>query len=327
MKFYPDKIYRLINDIVNLRINALLLYGPDKGYIDKICNTIIQKFNAIPSTILDSHLHASQFETLLNTKNFFGQRECIKLFISASQFNTQYKSVLRNNNINFPIFIIDELSAQTEIRKFFESEPYLASVGCYYSDAQRVTRLVLSKLAAAGKTIEHTALEYCAIHLQTNYQLINNEIDKLIYYAHDKSVIELVDVNKIISSAVAVNGDSLCVYFINKELAQLDEELTKLLQQNISMVLIIRALIRYYLNIYTVLLLVKDGVNIDNACKTLSPPIFFKQVDNFKKITNSLTLSAAITAIYVLQQAEMQFKLQNSHFDFYQHIYFKIHHL
>ncbi|WP_316354585.1 DNA polymerase III subunit delta [Candidatus Trichorickettsia mobilis] len=373
MKFYPDKIHQLMENINSLKIKALLLYGPDKGYIKKICQIIIHRLSLLPRVITDAHLHVNQFDMLLNTQNFFGKKECLKIFISANQFNAEYKTILRSEFIHFPILIVDELPAHTELRKFFEAENNLAAVGCYYLDAQSVSKLILNKLTkikniipshklsndremvgdlgAQGKSvldvhedpstklthqfsstvefvkrsIDPDALAYCTLHLQGDYQSIDNELDKLIYFTHDRSLITIDDAIKVISNNITANGDDLCVYFINKELAKLFEELAKLLQQNISMVLIIRALIRYYLNIYAVLVLVKNGMTLDQACKTLSPPIFFKQLANFKKITNSAAIVDVITALSVLQQAEVQFKLSNNSFDFYQHVYCKIH--
>jgi DNA polymerase-3 subunit delta len=325
MKFYQDKIHQLMENIYGLKIKALLLYGPDKGYIKKICQIIIQRLNLLPRVITDTHLHVNQFDMLLNTQNFFGKKECLKIFISANQFNAEYKKILRSEFIHFPILIVDELAAHTELRKFFEAESNLAAVGCYYLDAQSVSKLILNKLTKIGKNIDSDALAYCTLHLQGDYQSIDNELNKLIYFTHDRSLITIDDTIKVISNDITANGDDLCVYFINKELAKLFEELAKLLQQNISMVLIIRALIRYYLNIYTVLELVKSGMTLDQAYKTLSPPIFFKQLANFKKITNSLAIVDTIAALSVLQQAEVQFKLYNNSFDFYQHVYCKIH--
>lgn len=37
MKFYLSQIIKLFDKIGNGQIKALLLYGPDKGYIDKVC--------------------------------------------------------------------------------------------------------------------------------------------------------------------------------------------------------------------------------------------------------------------------------------------------
>lgn len=324
MKFYANKINKLIGDIIASKINALLLYGPDRGFINKVCNFTATKLDILERSVFDQHISADQFEMLINSRNLFGKRECIKIFCTASIFNNSLKQILTKELFNFPIFILDEAPATCAIRKFFESEETLASMGCYYFDELAIEQLITGKFTKAGKVLDQDALLYLKNQLHGDYQLINNEIDKLIYFTYDKDTVTIDDAITVITTDTSANGDDLCVYFANQDLPKLLNELDKLLEQNINMVLIIRALIRYYLNIYTVLLHIKNGTSLDIACKTLSPPIFFKQIGNFKRISTNIKIEHVIKVLSVLQFAELEFKLQNNAFDFYQKIYLKI---
>jgi DNA polymerase-3 subunit delta len=212
----------------------------------------------------------------LNVKNFFNKKEFIKITSVTSAIDQNLKSILSNDFLHFPAFIADELSATAGIRKFFEVESYLASIGCYYDDEQNIGKIVLHQCAKMGKAIDNEALYYLKNHLKGDHQSIINEVDKLLFFTNDKSQIMLDDVIKVISNDLIASSDNLCIHFAQKNLSKFFAELSSLMQHNINEVLILRALIRYYLNLYIVVTKVVNGDNLDSAIKSLSPPIFFK---------------------------------------------------
>jgi DNA polymerase-3 subunit delta len=65
------------------------------------------------------------------------------------------------------------------------------------------------------------------------------------------------------------------------------------------------------------------GVNIDMAIKSLSPPIFYKYVPNFKQALNNVNLENCIKILKHLEQAEIDYKLNPAGFDIYQQVYVK----
>jgi len=79
----------------------------------------------------------------------------------------------------------------------------------------------------------------------------------------------------------------------------------------------IRALLRYFFNVYAVTSRVEDGENIDKAIKSLSPPIFFKYVDDFKQVVRLYSSIDAIRYINTLQNAEINYKQNSSGFDLF----------
>jgi DNA polymerase-3 subunit delta len=174
------------------------------------------------------------------------------------------------------------------------------------------------------KNIENNAINYLTSRLEgMDHKLIHNELDKLSYFVHDKEQITISDAQKVIHADIATNGDDLCIYFAQKNLGGFLAELTKLQKQNISEVLIIRALLRYYVNLYIVLLKTTNGSKLDEACLSIRPPIFFKKLNDFKRIVTNLSLQHIIATLSILQYAEIDFKLYNNSFDFYHNLYMK----
>ncbi len=323
MKFYLSRMAQLLDMIGNGSVKALLLYGPDKGYIDKVCKTLIKKFNLLKTSIDYQDIKSQPFEILLNTHNFFMQKQLIKVRSVGESIDKSLKLVLGKDLLHLIVFIADELPTSSSIRKFFETENHLASLACYYDDEEKITKIILHKCSNIGKIVTEDAVKYLVAHLKGDHQTIINELDKLIYYTFDKDNINLHDVQKVVSSDFIANSDNLCVYFALKKTEAFLQEFIELKQQNINEVLIIKALIRYYLNLYIALNKLLIGANINEIIKSLSPPIFYKYEQSFKEVVSKVTLDDCVKTLKYLQQAEIDYKLNPAGFDLYQQIYIK----
>lgn len=320
MKFYFSQISRLFELIANGKVKALLLYGPDKGYIDKICRYLVKNRGMLQTSIEYSDLNISSLGVLLNSPNFFGQKELIKVRGVGNSIDKNLKAILIGEYINFPVFIGEDITSSSSFRKFFETEESLAALACYHDDEAKIEKIVLNKLEKCNKIINKEALIYLKTHLKGDHELISNEINKLTYFAHDKYEITLNDIREVLSSEIMANGSDLAMYFSKKDYINFLEELNILKKQNINEVLIIRALIRHYLNLYIVLSKVKNGERLDLAIKSLSPPIFYQYINDFTKIASTISLDECLNTLKILQQAEIDYKLNPAGFDLLQKI-------
>lgn len=321
MKFYLSQILALFEQIESQHIKALLLYGPDKGYIDKITNTLIKKFNLLKTSIEYSELKNSSLKILANTQNFFMQKQLIKVRSVGESIDKLVKLALASELGHFVVFIADELSAHAPIRKFFETENHLACLACYHDGEQKIAKIILQKFAKAGKNIDEEAVRYLTGILTGDHQFILNEIDKLIYFTIEKEQVTLEDARAVIIPALIGNGDTLCIYFALNNLAAFLQEFIKLKQQNINEVLMIRALIRYYVILYTLLNKIADKMNIEEAIKSLSPPIFYQNIPSLKQVINKINIVECTRILKCLQQAEVDYKLNPAGFDIYNQVY------
>lgn len=165
MKFYLSQVPQLFEKIEGRQVNALLLYGPDKGYIDKICKALIKKFNLLKTSIEYSDLKNYSLDTLANSQNFFMQKQLIKIRSVGESIDKPLKLALGKDFLHFLVFIADELSSNSSIRKFFETENNLASLACYHDDEQKITKIISQKLAANSKIIQEESVRYLTNNL------------------------------------------------------------------------------------------------------------------------------------------------------------------
>lgn len=325
MKFYVSGLADLIQKVEKNSIQAVLMHGANQGFIATAIEQLSKKLNLTISNYEIKELTPTRLEMLANSKNFFGQRELIKVHGASSALSKDMKDMLTQNNFhNLICFIGSDSLPPSGIRKFFEEQANLASLGCYYDNEQTIAKIILQQCAKRNKTIEEEALVYLKSHLKGDHQIIKSELEKLFNFTHDQETITKEDVVSTISQDLLASGDEMCIFFAKKQPMDFIKEVAKLQEQNKNEVLMIRALIRFYMNIYVVSLRLEDGDNLDRAIKTLYPPIFFKYVDDFKQIVRKYSASDALRCLQILQSSEVHYKTSPKSFDMFS-IYTKFH--
>lgn len=318
MKFYVSGLADLIQKVEKNSVQAILMHGANQGFIVTAIEQLSKKLNLITSSFDYKEITPSKLELIANSKNFFGQRELIKITGTSSALNKAMKELLGQADFyNLVCFVSNDSLPATGIRKFFEEQNNLASLGCYYDNEQTIAKIILQQCSKRQKTIEEDALSYLKSHLKGDHQIVKSELEKLFNFTHDKAIITKQEVLQTLSQDLLASGDEMCIFFAKKDPLNFLQEVGKLQEQNKNEVLMIRALIRFYLNVYIIALRLEDGENLDRAIKTLYPPIFFKYVDEFKKIVRKYSSSDALRCLAILQEAEASYKSAPKCFDLF----------
>ncbi len=325
MKFYTSELVELIQKIEKGSIKALLMHGVNQGFITTAITQIAKKVDLIVNTIVNKELTPEKLSLLAYSQNFFGKKALIKIIDINPTLDKDMKELIKDNTFyNFVCFVASDLLSPNGIRKFFEDQSELASVACYYDNEQTIAKIILQECKKYKKSIEKEALFYLKSHLKGDHQIIKSELKKLFNFTHDKSIITKEDIHLTLSSDLLASAEEMCLFFGKKEPIKFLKEVQKLKEQNKNEVLMIRALLRYYMNIYTVTLKLEKGENIDKAIKSLSPPIFFKYIDEFKQVVYKSSSSDALFCLETVQNAEINYKINPKVFDLFK-IYIDYH--
>lgn len=319
MKIYLNQISSLIQNINSNKVKALLFHGPNYGQSISIIERIVQECHLLASSFSKKDVSSSMLIAKSVEKNFFAKKEIIKIKDTTSIIDKHLKDMLISEKTeNILCFISSESLPNSGIRKLFETESHLASIACYYENTDQIIRGVLEKLNKNSTKIDEEAIFYLKKHLKGDTQIINNEIDKLLMFTHDKKLITKEDVSMVISSELIANGDEMCLFYALGMYKMFFKEMNKLLKQNINEILIIRAFIRFYGNLYHVTQRLEDGENIDVAIKKLKTSIFFKYIPKFKEIAMRISSKDATNMISKLMQLELDFKKNPRSFNLFQ---------
>lgn len=309
MKFTSNSFQKLLPMLPGGKIKSVLIYGPDKGVVSSIYSSITRSMNLEPSIRSYKEILSEGVDVALNNISLFGTRNIVQITEIPNSIDSGLVDLILSGTHHFPIFIADELSPSATVRKLFENNDELAVVACYNDDENSIRRIVGGKILGAGKTISPDALSYIIYHVAGDRYIIENEVEKLLSYAHDKKTITLTDVEDVISKSIVSSPDTLCIAFAKKEGAKFFSEVSKLLAESISVVWILRALVRYYINIYLVLVEVENGGKLDDAIARLKPPIFFKYLPDFRSICLSMNKTKVLGVLRALNDTEKQSKL------------------
>ncbi|PCJ27345.1 MAG: DNA polymerase III subunit delta [Rickettsiales bacterium] len=325
MKFYSSGLADLIRKIEKGDVKSLLIHGVNHGFATTAIEQITKKLGLSVTNLTYKEVSAGKLSLIANNQNFFGQKELIKISDTTTAINKEMKTLITDSQFyHFICFVSNDSLPASGIRKFFEDKPNLASLGCYYDNEQTIAKMIVQQCKKRDKSIDEEALFYLKSHLKGDQQIIKSELQKLFYYTHDKPNITKDDILKTLSPDLLASGDEMCIFFAQKEPMRFLNEIEKLKSQGKNEVLMIRALIRYYLNIYNVAARIEDGSNIDIATRSLTPPIFFKYVDSFKRAARKTSSSDAIKILAALQDAEVSFKTNPSSFDLFE-TYIRVH--
>lgn len=314
MKLFTNDINKLTELITKGKLKAMLLYGPNQGLKEGIIKKITSQNNFFVSNNNGKDIATDDFLMSANSRNLFSEREMVKFNNIGNSINKELTLLLSEHNFaNFICFIAEDTLPKTGIRKLFEEHPQLVAIGCYFEE--NISKLIRQISNNRNCSISEESLEYLSSNLQGDHLLIKGELEKIFSYSANKGHVDLEDIKNTLSSDFNANSDKMCIFFAKKEYGAFAQELTKLREQNINDVLIIRALIRYFVNIYYVTSYIEQGEGVDSAIKKLTPPIFFKYILDFKQIIKKYNSQQSIKIISTLREAEIKYK-QNPN-DFY----------
>lgn len=318
MKYFTSSLPELLKKIALGDIKSLLIHGVNHGFARTVIEQIASKNNLIISEFNIKEITANKLLMIANSSNFFKQKELIKISGIKGVFPKEIQKCLTDNNFeHFICFYSEESLPASGTRNFFENGKSIASIGCYYENEDTIAKIILQQCKKHNKNIDEEALFYLKSHLKGDNQIIKSELEKLFNFTHDKLQITKNDILATLSGDLIASGDEMCIYFAKKEAANFLKEVKRLQDQNTNEVLMIRALTRYYLNIYIVASKIEDDENIDIAIKTLYPPIFFKYISDFKQIIRKHTSKDAIRCLKHIQQAEIDYKNNPKTFDLF----------
>ena len=325
MKYFASSLHELLQKIRLGKIKSFLIHGINHGFAKTIIEQVTRNNNLIISEFNIKEITANKLIMIANSTNFFKQKELIKIIgIKGAIPKEIQKCITENNFEHFICFYSEESLPASGARKFFENDPNLGSIGCYYENENTVAKIILQQCKKYGKHIEEEALFYLKSHLKGDNQIIKSELEKIFNFTHDKSQITKKDILLTLSGDLLASGDEMCIYFAKKEAKNFLKEIEKLQDNNKNEVLMIRSLGRYYLNIYIVTSKIEDGENIDIAIKSLYPPVFFKYISDFKQIIRIYSSKDAVACLKHIQQAEIDYKNNPNVFDLFS-LYSSVH--
>lgn len=257
-------------------INAVLIYGPDAGLVDELCDKALEKLEIDKDNLLAldaNELRDKQDAVFAEScsPSMFGGRKAV-IISGAGDSDTKILSELVNSASLCATIIVTGGDLRVgSLRKLFEDGEKIAAVACYTDDTKTLETLIHKELSAQEgiRQVTPDAMSYMLSHLGGDRGITRSFLQKIAIYVSDKHVVELEDVEKCLPDTSATSADdymySLTAGHINQTMAALD----RLIYGGADANMLVRMLYTHFSRLLTA---VVDGQ---------LPKLFWKVADKF----------------------------------------------
>ena len=284
-----------------MNISAVLIYGPDAGLVDELCDRAIDKLEIDKDNLLASdanELREKQDAVFAEScsPSMFGGRKAV-IISGAGDGDSKIITELVNSGSLCATVIVTagDLRLGT-LRRLFEDGKNIAAVACYTDDTKTLETLIHKELSAeAGiRQVTPDAMSYMLSHLGGDRGITRGFLQKIAIYVSDKHVVELDDVEKCLPDASATSADdymySLTAGHINQTMIALD----RLIYGGADANMLVRMLYTHFTKLLTA---VVDGQ---------LPKLFWKVADKFNMAVKIWPEQEIVNVLSKLNDLEKQ---------------------
>ena len=285
-------------------VRAVLIYGPDAGLVDELCDKSIEVLGIEKDNIfaLDSAELRDKQDALFAeacTPSMFGGRKMVIISNAGDSDSKTIKDLIEHPGLDAMVIVTaGDLRSGGSLRTLFESGDNVAAVACYTDDAKTLETLIRNELftVAGIKQISPDAMIYMTTHLGGDRGITRGFLGKIALYVDDKKTIDLDDVEKCLPDTGASNTDEFLYSLTAGHIQQTMLALDRLLYDGAEPNMMVRMLDRHF---KTLLTAVVDGQ---------LPRLFWKVADKFKVAMKIWTADDISAVLIRLNELEAQIR-------------------
>lgn len=299
MKVLPKTIEQFLKHIP-ADVRAILVYGPDQGLVaeraQRVAKQVIDDINdPFNSAHLTGDMVAEdpvRFADEANAQSLMGGNRLLRITDAGNAVADPLKNWLKDNpNPSCTVVVAaGDLKPKDALRKICEDLPNAAAIACYVEDERDIGRFLQDFLKENGYAIAPDALQLMIASVKGDRGRIRAEAEKLMLYMGSHKHISVQDIQNSIADAGAQTLDDLITFIFVRNIAGAISAFRKVNEHGGEMMLILRSLQNHIMRLHkTRVAMDTQGLNIETAMAQLSPPVFFKQVDGFKRQVNQFS--------------------------------------
>lgn len=289
-------------------IKSVLIYGPDAGQVDELCDKSIEILEIEKDNIfaVDSNELNAKYDAIISeacTPSMFGGRKMVIISNATDSDIETIDDLIKHNSLETMIIITaGELRAGGALRKFFEDGKDVSALACYTDDARTLEPLIRNELfnVAGIKQISSDAMSYMVLHLGSDRGITRGFLHKIALYVDDKKTIDLDDVEKCLPDTGASNTDDFLFSLTAGHIQQTMLALDRIIYDGADPNMLVRALGRHFKTLLTAVI---EGQ---------LPRLFWKVSDKFNIAMKIWTPDAISSVLIRLNELEAQMRVKNA---------------
>ncbi len=292
MLYYMKISVLKINDFLKnpCLVQGVLIYGNDPGQIDFYTNSIVSIVNKNG----EFSIHKMEFSSVgkspgllfaeLANISMFSKKKFILLTNVTENISEELKKILNNFVGDNYVLIIGKTILTQATRSYFENSKNFAVISCYKDNNNNLYDIILTHLKQNNISYTNEAIAQLQRYLSNSFSF-HLELEKLVIYLGHKKYIELEDIEQCLGFITYdATIDDVCSAIVDKNTNNFIKcSNTLMTYGNFSSIALLRIISKYFLRLNMVFNATKSGVNQQEAIKMLNPPLFFKQLQSFKR--------------------------------------------
>jgi DNA polymerase-3 subunit delta len=301
---------------------VILIYGPDDGLMRERAKIIAQTvtpdlddpFNVATLSADILAEDPARLSDEANAISMMGGARLIRIEGGADKLTAIIKEYLTApSQENLVIIEAGELGARSSLRQACEKAKNAAALPCYVEDERGMSNLIREMLSSAGYRIEPDALHYFAANIMGDRRRARNEIEKLILYMgqNDNAAerfVRMQDVQASCGDTGTANLDELIYAVAGSNPKQAMEAYNRLIGEGVAEIVVLRTIQNHFRRLHFTNAKISTGDTIEQAVKSLQPPIFFKVENAFKAQVNKWKGAKLDIVLSKLAELEAQTK-------------------
>ena len=295
--------------------SPILIYGPNEGLVRENFLKIrkIYNQNNTQEISFTGKLINDQPEALIDeirTVSMFNDQKIIiidqPIDKNIELFDEAFSALPDHTLI---IVLANNLTKTSKIRKFFESSEKYFSCANYEDDFRSNSQQIHNLEKSINKTLNKDIKNYLSQNLSSDRMVSKNEIDKLILlYTEDDKIPELENIKLIFNDNPDLGLNKISQLAFSGQPKKISINLNKIFSEGVSPVAIIRVMLNYVQRIQTTQIALRQTNDFESAIKSLKPPVFWKDKDNFKLHCKKWPVQQTILNFNLLVDAELNCK-------------------
>ena len=293
----------------------LLLYGSNEGLIRENYNKLKNIFNQASYeeiSVIGKSI-SEQPEILIDeikTVSMFNDHKIITIDQPIDKnveiFEEAFAMLPSNTLI---IVLANNLKKTSKIRKFFENSKNLFACANYEDDLRSNSQQIQTLEKYIGKTLNKDIKNYLNQNLSSDRMISNHEVDKIILlYYENNTIPELEEIKLIFNDNSDLGLSKISQLAFSGKPNKVSINLNRIFAEGVNPIAVVRTMLNYVQRIQVTQIALKKTNDFESAIKSLKPPVFWKDKDNFKLHCKKWPINETIINFNLLVNTELSCK-------------------
>ncbi len=294
------------------KLCIFLLFGPDRGLSMRYFDMLAQHFApdiddpfsvaqlSIDQLIDEPNLLIEEAQTISLT----GEKKTILIKHCDDTCWGAFDALLTFEQINANIVVrAGELGVRSKLRQKLEAHPRAGVIGCY-ANAKDTSMLLKDALAKDDISIDPQAKQFLLASLGDDLAIKSNAIEMYCLYAGKNGHLDIEDVKACAFGNDSLHMDEIAMVASEGNAYELDHLILDAWQAGQQPVQMMRMVCNHLLRLWQAVELIEAGHDANSAMKHLRPPVFFKQIERFRRQISIWPRPRILQALQLVQACD-----------------------